>query len=120
VTALCQCGCGRPAPIAKQTRDWLGHVKGQPIRFIRGHHGRRPDADPLRRGWAEARRLYPIEGQVCDECADAPALDHHHRDGDPTNNARENVRLLCRRCHMVEDGRIEMSRLPPNERAGFR
>lgn len=36
---LCECGCGRPAPIATKTRTKLGHVKGQPIRFIRGHCG---------------------------------------------------------------------------------
>lgn len=37
---LCECGCGEPAPIAKQTRAHLGHVKGEPVRFIPGHHGR--------------------------------------------------------------------------------
>lgn len=35
---LCECGCGKPAPIAKRTRQRLGHVKGQPMRFIYGHH----------------------------------------------------------------------------------
>jgi hypothetical protein len=34
---LCECGCGLPAPIAKVTRTPLGHVRGQPIRFIKGH-----------------------------------------------------------------------------------
>ena len=38
---LCQCGCGRPAPIAKMTNTRLGHIKGQPVRFIRGHHARK-------------------------------------------------------------------------------
>jgi hypothetical protein len=37
---LCECGCGLPAPIAKITSRRAGHVKGQPIRFIHGHHGR--------------------------------------------------------------------------------
>jgi len=35
---LCECGCGKPAPIAKQTITKIGHKKGQPIRFILGHH----------------------------------------------------------------------------------
>lgn len=39
--ATCECGCGNPAPIAKRTRSDVGHVKGEPIRFIRGHYGRR-------------------------------------------------------------------------------
>jgi hypothetical protein len=36
----CQCGCGELAPIAKKTRGKLGHVKGQPVRYICGHHRR--------------------------------------------------------------------------------
>ncbi len=35
---LCECGCGQPAPIAKRTNTKLGHVKGQPVRFIAGHN----------------------------------------------------------------------------------
>ena len=34
---LCECGCGLPAPIAKVTCKRLGHIKGQPVRFLRGH-----------------------------------------------------------------------------------
>lgn len=37
---LCECGCGLPAPIAKRTHKSYGHIKGQPIRFIRNHHTR--------------------------------------------------------------------------------
>lgn len=34
------CGCGRRAPVAKKTKSALGHRKGQPVRFIHGHHRR--------------------------------------------------------------------------------
>lgn len=35
---LCQCGCGRPAPLAKTTdRRRSGTIKGLPLRFIHGH-----------------------------------------------------------------------------------
>lgn len=44
---LCQCGCGRPAPIASETKRKKGWVKGRPLRFIHGHHGRRDVADRL-------------------------------------------------------------------------
>lgn len=45
---LCECGCGQPAPIATQTKRRDGHVKGEPMRFIRGHAHRRsqPDEEP--------------------------------------------------------------------------
>ena len=41
MTVLCECGCGQPAPIAQKTNACFGHVKGQPIRFVRGHQCRR-------------------------------------------------------------------------------
>lgn len=37
-TKLCECGCGRPAPIAKRSNRERGHVAGQPTRFIAGHN----------------------------------------------------------------------------------
>lgn len=38
---LCECGCGTPVDVYKRTRRELGHVKGQPARFIAGHNRRR-------------------------------------------------------------------------------
>jgi HNH endonuclease len=35
---FCQCGCGRKTKIAHQSHTVMGWVKGQPIRFIVGHH----------------------------------------------------------------------------------
>jgi hypothetical protein len=37
---LCECGCGDPAPIARQTDRRRGVRRGEPLRFIRGHGGR--------------------------------------------------------------------------------
>jgi hypothetical protein len=37
---LCECGCGQPTTIAKETNSKWGHRAGQPVRFIRGHHAR--------------------------------------------------------------------------------
>ena len=39
-TPTCQCGCGEPVGIARQTRPEHGHVKGQPYRFKGGHQRR--------------------------------------------------------------------------------
>lgn len=44
---LCECGCGRETPIAKQTRRAAGAVKGQPTRFMAGHSSRFPKPPPL-------------------------------------------------------------------------
>jgi hypothetical protein len=35
---LCECGCGQPAPIATRDNRAYGWVKGQPKRFVKGHH----------------------------------------------------------------------------------
>lgn len=42
---LCECGCGNPAPVAINTNAKRGWVKGQPVRFISGHNGRKYSAD---------------------------------------------------------------------------
>lgn len=41
-SGLCECGCGQAAPIAKRTRRDLGHIRGEPLRFVRGHWLRKP------------------------------------------------------------------------------
>lgn len=38
--AKCGCGCGGEVAIAKRNNPKFGHVKGQPVRFIPGHHRR--------------------------------------------------------------------------------
>ena len=50
---LCECGCGLPAPIATSSSKRFGHVKGQPMRFVRGHATRKPGPD-----WVEEDRGY--------------------------------------------------------------
>jgi hypothetical protein len=34
-------------------------------------------------------------------------LERHHVDGDTGNNSVLNIRIVCRRCHMVIDGRLD-------------
>ena len=40
MTGLCECGCGQPTKLIYQTNTAIGHVKGMPHRFIKGHHQR--------------------------------------------------------------------------------
>lgn len=56
-SGLCQCGCGKPAPIARGMITRLGHVKGHPVKFIHGHNMRGRSG---RRG----RFKYPTVGSV--------------------------------------------------------
>jgi hypothetical protein len=38
-SGLCMCGCGQPAPLARQTDRKYGYVRGKPLRYVRGHVG---------------------------------------------------------------------------------
>jgi hypothetical protein len=37
---LCECGCGRPTPVQKQTHNDQGLKRGEQSRFLKGHHRR--------------------------------------------------------------------------------
>lgn len=52
-----------------------------------------------------AQLLYPLG--KCEKCP-KPATDRHHLDDDPGNNLPENINKLCRRCHMIADGRLPL------------
>jgi AP2 domain len=57
-------------------------------------------------GRMRALKQFP-EMDKCQRCEESPAVDRHHVDNDTLNNSAENVRFLCRRCHMIEDGRTK-------------
>lgn len=42
MTQFCECGCGKPTPIATKTRRERGQVKGEPVRFLLGHNSYQP------------------------------------------------------------------------------
>ena len=44
---FCECGCGSKTSVAKGTDSRRGWVKGKPIRFVLGHHGRKSGIDYL-------------------------------------------------------------------------
>ena len=55
---LCHCGCGGKTRLARQTQTRRGDVRGEPIRFIKGHNGARPLAA---RFWSKVDRRGPDE-----------------------------------------------------------
>lgn len=126
---LCECGCGQPAPIAKYTSYGVGWIKGQPKRFIHGHavRGRKHTKEECERmkgrgntgavgesnvtwkgntastnaGRKRAQKDFPMG--KCTLCG-ADGKDRHHRDGNSLNNNPENIKILCRKCHMTVHG----------------
>lgn len=40
-TGLCECGCGEKTRLAPQSVTRDGYIRGQPIRFINGHYGKK-------------------------------------------------------------------------------
>lgn len=76
MTALCECGCGQVAPLAKGNFPKRGVVKGQQLRFVHGHNAR-------------LRTKQPCEVEDCDLKAHAHGYCSVHagrqaRHGTPT------------------------------------
>lgn len=117
----CHCGCGQKTRIAGHT---IGlSKKGEPSKFLPGHNHRLWPKRTFKEdhpGWKgeeagkgaknmRARKWFEISG-MCERCGEKPACDRHHKDGNPGNNERSNIAFLCRRCHMIVDGRLEQLR----------
>lgn len=121
----CECGCGMPTNLAKRSYKKNRIVKGQAFRFLLGHQFNLPDSKERRiagivklrgegnpawkgndasgdAGRFRARSKFQLK--ECESCG-KKSIDRHHRDGNPLNNDPPNVRILCRKCHMIEDGR---------------
>lgn len=56
-------------------------------------------------GSCNARRWFKI--RPCEVCGKINGrIDRHHKDGNEINNAPENIQFLCRKHHMIADGRM--------------
>jgi HNH endonuclease len=58
-TGLCQCGCGEPTPVASRTVPAKQLVKGQPVRYLTGHHRRKRDLLVEDRGYVTPCHIWP-------------------------------------------------------------
>ena len=121
---LCQCGCGRKTRLARKTATNYGHVKGQPLRFIHGHHRgsyktKRLVVDSsgchiwqlskikgygrlrVKEGWVLAHRYYYKEsyGSIPD------GMDLHHKCGVRACVNPEHLKPMPRGCHGNHDRR---------------
>lgn len=94
--------CG-PKKGYKQTPEHIAKRK----RCGPEHYAWKGDDVSRKGGWSRAERAFASDG-VCAECHEAGSvIDRHHLDDNSFNNEPENVRLLCRKCHMAADGRLE-------------
>jgi len=85
---LCECGCGRPTSIATKTHAALGWVKGQPLRFARGHKSRKPIVG-YRRTYIEGKTL-EVHRLRAEKALGKPLPKGaviHHADGSKDENA---------------------------------
>ena len=62
------------------------------------------DAITERSGRSRAIRAFPIIGG-CIKCGKSRA-ERHHKNGNTADNSPQNIEIVCRRCHMKEDGRL--------------
>lgn len=83
----------------------LTSVKNMGCKVLRG------DRNPLWKGdeasdgskRIRARRMYSLG--PCERCG-AAGTERHHKDANPGNNHKSNIMIVCRRCHMTVDGRL--------------
>jgi hypothetical protein len=103
---LCQCGCGHPTSIAPKTIRARGWIKGQPVRFVPGHHagtGWKDKGASYRQVHTYLLRHFPKTG-TCDECGmEAARTEHALIHGREYSRDRGNYRELCVKCHRTYD-----------------
>jgi hypothetical protein len=88
----------------KQSADHIEKRK----RFGSYHHHWGGKNISIKGGRTRAIRLYPKIGP-CVLCGNRKA-ERHHFDENTRNNAPQNIIILCRKCHMQSDGRLERFR----------
>lgn len=94
---LCWCGCGHATPLATRNDPNRGDLKGQPVRYILGHVGKRPlERAPYKSVAHNGKGIR--EHRVILETAFGrplpPRAEGHHVNGNGRDNKRGNL-VLC-------------------------
>lgn len=129
---FCLCGCANKTRISRVNDKSKGYIKGEPVRFLRGHNiaGKSGDQSPNWKGgrqlsshgyivvWAPEGRQY--EHIVVAEKAIGRKLKYispghpdnevvHHINGDKLNNGNHNLLVCTHAYHTELHHRLELS-----------
>lgn len=96
---FCERACYFKWKKGKEPAGWLA----TPDRKREAHHAWKGDSISRVGGRKRALKWFPA--RPCERCG-AEKAERHHKDDNTANNEPSNIRFLCRRCHMTEDGRI--------------
>lgn len=99
MTGFCQCGCGQPTKIAQRDHAGWQRTKGQPSRFLQGHHARMKPCvvSPYPTVVAADKKQVPIHVVVATAALGRPLPKGavvHHVDGNGHNNVPWNL-VIC-------------------------
>lgn len=105
-TAICE-ACGAEIILKQRERRRQYHFK----RFCSKRCSKMGELNPNWKGdlagrtAGRKRAANRFTLSLCAKCG-KPAMDRHHKDTNTLNNHPGNIEVLCRRCHMKEDGRL--------------
>ncbi len=93
---LCECGCGQPTELAKQSRAARGFLKGQPQRFIRGHVAKKQIVKKYRYATLDGKSLVEHRA-IAIKALGKPlpaGVEVHHVNGIKADNRNQNL-VIC-------------------------
>jgi len=92
---LCECGCGQPTALAKQSNTAFGHVNGRPVRFIQGHSNKNaPIANPTEYRKIGHERIHVLIAERALSRQLPKGAEVHHVDGNSLHNNNRNL-VIC-------------------------
>jgi DNA-directed RNA polymerase subunit RPC12/RpoP len=107
-----KCGYGSDKEWKEEKGEWLGdapkpkYIKKEGnaigLNFDQRTESNKKDRVPI--NTSLKRELFERAGNACQHCGQTFALDIHHIDGNPANNSKTNLIVLCATCHRLVGG----------------